>query len=126
MKALFIPAGLLAAILAFSLWAGQYVENRTNHWIYLLEETDGAAFQEDWTAAGERLRRAYDDWDGSQKFFHTIMDHDELDEAETLFAGAMAVCGEQDGPDFHLLLAQLVKQIEILAETQSVSVKNIL
>ena len=94
MKAFYIPVGLLALILGFSLWTGRYVELRTQHWTALLEETGEAARQEDWGEAADRLERAYEDWDSSQTFFHTIMDHSELDEAENLFAGAFAVCRE--------------------------------
>ena len=126
MKALYIPAGLLALILALSLWTGRYVELRTGHWIALLEQTDDAGRQEDWPSAQNRLREAYQDWDSSQTFFHTIMEHDALDEAETLFQGAIAVCEERDDADFHLLLAQLISQLQHLAETQSISIKNIL
>lgn len=126
MKAFYIPVGLLAAILAFSLWSGRYVEQRTGHWSALLEEIDGLAAREDWEQAGRKLEDAYADWNASQTFFHTIMDHDELDEAEELFAGAFAVCREEDGADFHTLLSQLRSQLRLLAETQCVSVKNVL
>ena len=126
MKAFYIPAGLLALILAFSLWTGHYVRQRTNHWIALLEETEESARQENWEAAAVQLDRAYEDWDSSQTFFHTIMEHDELDKAEDLFAGAFAVCREEDGADFHTLLSQLMSQLRLLAETQCVSIKNVL
>ena len=126
MKAFYIPAGLLVLILGFSLWAGYYVEQRTDYWTALLEEIDATAQSEDWPAAADGLQRAYADWDRSQTFFHTIMEHDELDEAEDLFAGAFAMCREEDDADFHQLLAQLMKQLDLLAETQQTSVKNIL
>ena len=126
MKAFYIPMGLLALILAFSLWTGRYVEQRTEHWAALLEETGEAARREDWAEAAERLDRAYEDWDSSQTFFHTIMEHDELDKAEELFAGAFAVCVEEDGADFHTLLAQLINQLHLLAETQNGGIKNVL
>lgn len=126
MKAFWIPAGLLAVILGFSLWAGRYVQLRTDHWIALLERTDQAAAAEDWEEAQRRLEDAYQDWDSSQTFFHTIISHDELDEAETLFVGAAAVCREEDDADFHLMLAQLSAQLRLLAETQSVTIKNVL
>ena len=126
MKAFYIPVGLLAVILGFSLWTGQFVEQRTAHWTVLLEEIENLALQEDWEQAEKQLETAYADWDSSQTFFHTIMDHDELDEAESLFAGAFAVCREEDGADFHMLLAQLMGQLRLLSETQSLSVKNVL
>lgn len=125
MKALYIPASVLIAILGFSLWTGRYVELCTDHWITLLEETDNEARQENWSDAQKHLDQAYQDWNSSQTFFHTIMNHSELDEAETLFRGAAAVCEERDDADFHLLLAQLTSQLQLLAETQSTGIKNI-
>lgn len=125
-KAFYIPVGILALILGFSLWTGRYVEQRMEHWTALLEETEEAARQEDWEEASVRLDRAYEDWDSSQTFFHTIMEHDELDKAEDLFAGAFAVCRERDAADFHTLLAQLINQLRLLAETQNGGIKNVL
>ena len=125
MKALYIPVGFLAVILGFSLWAGRYVDQRTDHWIAILDEVDAAAQQERWDEAADRLSSAYRDWDSSQSFFHTIMKHEDLDEAESLFAGAFAACREQDNEDFHITLAQLTCQLRLLVETQSVSIKNV-
>ena len=61
-----------------------------------------------------------------QALLHIIMEHRELDEAEVLFAAAYAACDQQDVPDFHAALAQLLTQIRLLAETQQVSLQNIL
>ena len=126
MKHFYIPVGILAVILGFSLWAGHYVEARTGQWNTLLAQADELGRTEDWDAAQDRMESIYADWQGSQTFFHIIMEHSELDEVEALFAGALAVCREEDDADFHQLLAQLIKQLELLAETQQVSVRNIL
>ena len=126
MKAFYIPVTLLAVILGFSLWTGQYVEQRTGRLASLLEETETLVQQEDWTQAEKRLEDAYVDWNTSQAFFHTIMDHSELDEAEELFAGAIAACREADGADCRIFLAQLNVQLRLLAETQCLSVRNVL
>ena len=126
MKAFYIPMGLLLVILGFSLWTGRYVEQHTERWNAMLEEIEDLARNEAWAEAEVRLETAYADWDASQTFFHTIMEHDELDKAEDLFAGAFAVCREEDGADFHTLLAQLINQLRLLAETQNGGVKNVL
>lgn len=126
MKAFYIPVGLLAVILGFSLWTSRYVEQQTERWNAMLEEIEELAQEEAWAEAEVRLEAAYADWDARQTFFHTIMDHSELDEAENLFAGAFAVCRERDSADFHTLLSQLAGQLRLLSETQCVSVKNIL
>lgn len=126
MKTFFIPAGVLAVILGFSLWTGYYVEGRMEHCDVLLTETDEAVRKEDWTAASECLERAYADWGRSQTFLHTIIEHEELNKAEELFAGAFAMCEETEGAELRALLSQLMRQMDALSETQSLGIKNIL
>ncbi len=126
MKHFYIPVGILAVILGFSLWTGRYVERHTEEWITLLTQADQSGQMEHWDAAREQMDQIYGDWQNNQTFFHIILSHEELDEAEELFAGAFAMCREEDDADFHQLLAQLMKQIDLLAETQQTSVKNIL
>ena len=92
----------------------------------MLSLADELAQKEQWEEAEEQIQRSYANWNQSQTFFHTIMEHDELDEAESLFATAYAACDERDVPDFHAAMAQLATQLSLLAETQAVSVKNIL
>ena len=83
MKVFYLPAGVLALILACSLWAGRFLEMRTEHWTALLAGVSQAAEAEDWSGASRALRQAYEDWDRDQTFLHTILEHDALDEAAT-------------------------------------------
>ncbi len=126
MKALYIPAALLAAILSFSLWTGCYTARCSEEWTQLLEQSDAAAHAESWDLALKHLQTAYDGWTRQGTFFHIVLSHDELDEAQTLFAGSFAAAEERDNEDFHIQLAQLAVQLRLLAETQSVSIRNIL
>ena len=126
MKALYLPLLLLGAMLAFALWTGRFVQQRTDHWIAMLELADHLAVEERWEDAEDQIQRSYRDWRESQTFFHTILEHEELDEAEGLFAAAFAACDQRDVPDFHTTLAQLYTQLRLLAETQQVSIKNVL
>ena len=125
MKAFYLPAGVLALILACSLWAGRFLEVRTEHWSALLDGASESAEAEDWPQAGEALRRAYEDWSRDQTFLHTILEHDALDEAEQLFAAAMAACRQEDGEEALIQLAQLQGRLRLLAETQGASIQNI-
>lgn len=126
MKSLYIPLALLVGILGFTLWSGMYTHMRTDQWITLLEEAGIRAHEEDWDEATRTLSDAYRDWDSSQTFYHTIMEHEDLDEAEFFFAGAASACREQDAVEFQILLSQLIKQMQLLAETQEISLQNIL
>ena len=125
MKAFYLPAAVLAAILACSLWAGRFLEVRTEHWSALLAGVSESAEAEDWSQAGEALQRAYEDWSRDQTFLHTILEHDALDEAEQLFAAAMAACRQEDGEEALIQLAQLRGRLRLLAETQGASIQNI-
>ena len=80
---------------------------------------------EDWSGAAGALRRAYEDWDRDQTFLHTILEHDALDEAEQLFAAAMAACRQEDGEEALIQIAQLTVCLEQIAETQGISIRNI-
>lgn len=126
MKTLYIPTAILALILGFSLWGGMYSDMRTDQWITLLDEAGALAQQENWDEANRVLDEAYRDWNSSQTFYHTTMKHEDLDEAEFFFTGAIAACREEDNEEFHILLAQLIKQLQLLAEAQKVSLQNIL
>lgn len=126
MRALTIPAAVLAAVLAFALWSGCYVQGRTEVWTALLGEADRLAGEERWQETAQQLRRSYESWQESRTFLHTIVEHDDLDEVETFFAAAFAACDEEDIPDFHTSLNQLAEKLTLLAETQEISIKNIL
>lgn len=126
MKSLVVPILVLCAVLAVALWTGFYVSGETERWSETLQQADALAEEGRWEEAETTIRQGYADWDSRQTFFHIIMEHEELDEAESLFSSAFAACSLRDAPDFHATLAQLISQMSLLAETQKVSIKNIL
>lgn len=126
MKNLVLPLTAMAAILIFSLWAGHYVQDQTEHWEELLAQAAQAADQEDWTLAEDLLSQVRENWESCKTFFHTIIEHSELNEAESLFAAAEDACRRRDSGEAVSQLTLLSVQLRVLAETQAVSVKNIL
>ena len=111
MKVLVLPLTAMAAILIFSLWAGSYVQQQTESWEQLLEQAAQSALEEDWSQAENLLSQTQKSWERRKTFLHTIIEHSELNEAESLFAAQVTV---------------LSVQLRLLAETQAVSIKNIL
>ena len=126
MKVLVLPLGAIAVILAFSLWAGSYVQQQADTWEQLLDQAAAAVEEEDWPQASKLLSQAEEHWERSKTFLHTIIEHSELNEAEALFAAASEACFQQDAQEFRCQLTLLTTQLKVLAETQSVSIKNIL
>ena len=54
------------------------------------------------------------------------MEHDELDEAEALFCRALVLAEEEDSVEFRAHIADLLSQLQLLAEMERVRVENVL
>lgn len=126
MKAFYIPASLLVLFLLFSLWVSAYVQEQTDSWITAVENLSIPSEEEHWHEIESELLALHKDWTNSQRFFHLILDHEDLDDAEKYFSGALAACREEDSVEFSIHLAQLVSQFIFLGDTQEVTLKNIL
>ena len=126
MKVLVLPLTAMAAILIFSLWAGSYVQQQTESWEQLLEQAAQSALEEDWSQAENLLSQTQKSWERRKTFLHTIIEHSELNEAESFFAAADIACRQQDAQEFISQVTVLSVQLRLLAETQAVSIKNIL
>lgn len=126
MKALYIPAALLAAILCFALWTGQFIKQQSDIWSEELYLASQHAQSENWAETADCIQSAYASWMEHQFLFYTVMDHTDLDQTQTLFVGSIAACAQQDQEEFHILLAQLSLQLRFLVEKQATSIENIL
>lgn len=126
MKALAVPTLILALLLAFSLWNAALVDTQTGVCTASLQQAELCARRDSWIAAEERLQQSHHSWQQIRPYFHMVMEHQDLDEAESLYAAAFAACKLRDAPDFHTALAQLQTALEHLAEKQRLNPENIL
>lgn len=126
MKAFYLPVSLLALLLILSLWSSAYLQSRTDTWNHEIAAITDALDEEQWQTLEASICDLYHDWEESQPLFHLILAHEDLDEAEKYFVGAFAACRERDNVELHILLSQLASQMTYLADTQEVTLKNIL
>ena len=126
MKDLFIPAALLAALLALALWNARAVEKDVGPWCEILREASAAATREDWEAAKAHLDAFADSWQRRRTYYHIVLEHDELDDAEEFCARALSALSRRAGDAFAAETAALISQLRVLAEMQGLSVENIL
>ncbi len=126
MKAFYIPAFLLMFLLVVSVWVNSGVQRDTRQWLGAVDGMVEILEENEWSEIEKQILELYGKWDQRKTVFHMIMEHQDLDEAEKLFAGALAACREQDSVELHILLEQLRTQILFLAETQQANIKNIL
>lgn len=126
MKAFYVPVSILVALLLLSLWGSAYVQNRTDTWITAVEALSVPIEESHWHEVESQLLAVHKDWSNSQGLFHLILEHNDLDEAEKCFSGALAACREEDRLELNIHLAQLISQFIFLGDTQEVTLKNIL
>ena len=126
MKAFYVPVSILVALLLLSLWGSAYVQTRTDTWITAVEALSVPIEEAHWHEVESQLLAVHKDWSNSQGLFHLILEHNDLDEAEKCFSGALAACREEDRLELSIHLAQLISQFIFLGDTQEITLKNIL
>ncbi|MCI2056076.1 MAG: DUF4363 family protein [Oscillibacter sp.] len=126
MKPLLPPILLLAVLLGFSLVNCSYMVRQTTRWDAELQEADRLAEDERWDEAGQTLSKGYRDWSSHQTYLHIVVKHEEVDGAQTMYLRANAFLQEQELSEFRAELADLRSQLQLLAEMERISIKNIL
>lgn len=126
MRAVRVPVFVLAAVLAYILCNAAWVTGESQRWLDAAAQVSDAALQGSAEDAGEALDALDALWQRPQGYLHIVISHTELDEAEALLAQARATVRQGDMQALYPIMAELRSQFELLAETQQVSLKNIL
>ena len=64
-------------------------------------------------------------WQADQVYLHIVVSHEDINSAETLLCRAAVLCAI-GGEELRPALAELGASLRMVAETQQISVKNIL
>lgn len=126
MRAVRVPVFVLAAVLAYILCNAAWVTGESQRWLDAAAQVSDAALQGSTEDTGEALDALDALWQRPQGYLHIVISHTELDEAEALLAQARAAVRQGDMQTLYPIMAELRSQFELLAETQQVSLKNIL
>lgn len=125
-RGLFIPAAVLAAVLAFCVWNGAAMAGRTLRWQEELKKADRLAQAGEWEDASAALTEGYADWSRSQTYLHIVTSHDAVDGAEAMYHRAMAFAEREEDSELRAELADLRAQLRLLAEMEEFSLRNVL
>lgn len=126
MRAVRVPVFVLAAVLAYILCNAAWVTGESQRWLDAAAQVSDAALQGSAEDAGEALDALDALWQRPQGYLHIVISHTELDEAEALLAQARAAVRQGDMQTLYPIIAELRSQFALVAETQQVSLKNIL
>ena len=121
-----IPAAVLAAILALSLWNGAAMAADTARWQAHLEQVNALIDAESWPAIQQLLAESYADWSARQTYLHIVTEHDAVDDAESMFRRCMAFAAAREPSELRAETADLRDQLRLLAEMEQFSLGNIL
>ena len=126
MKRLWIAAALLLFLLGASLTNAWYAQNVTDGMRQRLREAQTLAEQGDWSRAESLTRQAYEDWQGHRFYFHTTMRHSDTDQVLRDFRSVLEYLQLQEPDQYNAANADLMAQLELLAEMEQPTVENVL
>ena len=126
MKRLWIAAGLLALLLAASLTNAWYAQKLTGDMGERLRQAQTLTGQGDWDRAEALTRQVYEDWQSHHFYFHTLMRHSDTDQVLRAFRQVLEYLQLQESDQYNAANADLVAQLELLAEMEQASVVNVL
>ena len=121
-----IPFCLLLALFGAALANAAVADRLVEDWCTELDQLQSTAQAEDWDSVRTDLAAFHQGWDRHATYFHIILQHDELNEVESLLARADSFAFEQDEGEFRACVAELKSQLLVLSEMQEISIQNIL
>ncbi len=126
MKALRISIAMLVLLVAVSLLNGACLTRRCDGWKAQLDAVTAAAGRDDWDTAQQEMAALHGSWQQRQGYLHIILQHEEINEADTLLHQCALYAAQQDAGQLSDAAVQLALQLDRLMEMEQLSIKNVL
>ena len=126
MKALRVAILTLVLLMAAGLANSVYLTARCDDWTARLNAVTSAAESGDWAAAQREVAARQTDWREKQSYLHITLQHEEINEADTLLHKCALYVREQDNDALSDAAVQLALEFDRLAELEQLSIKNVL
>ncbi|MCB7514395.1 DUF4363 family protein [bacterium 210917-SL.2.15] len=126
MKPFFIACLILVSLFTAGTMNQRTVSNISDSIRTQLDASQTAAQQEQWETAARAFSQADETWQEHEAYLHVVIEHDEIDEAEALFAEVDQYARQHDSDKYCTSAERLCTQLDHLKESQQLSIKNIL
>ena len=126
MKRIGIAIGLLLIILTGTLAHSFYIASFTHDLSLLLEAAEAEAEQGAWDKAEELTEIARDKWEQRTTYLHITLRHTETDEVYTGFREVAEFIQCQEAGEYSAANARLIASLELMAEAEQLTLKNVL
>ena len=126
MKALRVAIITLVLLMAAGLANSAYLTARCGDWTARLNAVTSAADGGDWDGARREMSALQADWQDKQSYLHITLQHEEINETDTLLHQCALYVKEQDSDALSDAAVQLALAFDRLAELERLSIKNVL
>lgn len=126
MKRLWTAAALLALLLAASLVNAWYAQSLADGLTAQLEQAQAQAENGAWDRAQALTQGAYEEWGRHHFYLHSVLRHSDTDQILRGFRSVLEYLSIQEMDQYAAANADLVTQLELLAEMEQASLVNVL
>ena len=126
MKRLLATIAILALMLGGSLYNAWFAQSLADSLTVRLEWAQDLARQSQWDQAAHLTRQVYQDWQNHHFYLHTVMRHSDTDQILRSFQCVLQYLDIRELDQYTAANADLVSQIQLLAEMEQASLVNVL
>ncbi len=125
MKRIGIALAILILLFSATLLHSTSIEVFSSDLTALLEAAEENAEQGDWTGAKELTQTAHKKWINRDFYLHITLRHSETDSVYMAFREVSEFIECQEGGEYSAANAKLIAGLELLAEAEQLTLKNI-
>lgn len=126
MRRLWIAVALLALMLGGALTNAWYSQRLTDRMGEQLRQAQAMTEEERWAEAVSLTRQVYDSWQAQHFYLHVTMRHSDTDQILRSFRAVLEYLELEEPDQYNAANADLITQLELLAEMEQVSLSNVL
>lgn len=126
MKRLWIAVCILLLILGGTVGNSIYLSRIIGSYHLRLNTARELAGQGAWENAEQLTRQVFSDWEGRSFYFHVLMRHMDTDQVLLTFQEVLEYLTLQETDQYTAANARLIAQLDLLAEMEHPTLKNIL
>ena len=126
MKKLWWAVGALALLCMLSLWSSNRIHSLTHRLTATLVQAEELAEQGDWSQAEQLTKGAEAEWDRASGYLYTVLRHADTNSIQSGFRQALAYLEHRDETEYASASAELIVQIQLLADMEQLTLRNVL
>lgn len=126
MKRLWIAVSILSVIFAATLFNSWYLDKLIENCTLRLSTAQDMTHQNAWSSATQLTEQVIQDWQDHDFYFHVMLPHKDIDEIHLTFCEVQEYLQLEETDQYTAANAKLVAQLELLAEMDQLTLKNIL